>query len=158
MKDAARFCDACAGSGRIKDLSIKCPVCSGSGFLNSNGQGIDPDEVARAMTTHHESARNGTFGSTDSNSQLNDHLVRDAEIRRAAAPHRAGWRITDQSRAHHARRGHWVMWSTGYKMSATGVRRDKAAFSSGCKPHPATAPAGSNRSSYGGDEIAEAFG
>ena len=38
------------------------------------------------------------------------------------------------------------------------VRRDKAALSSGCKPHPATAPAGSNRSSYGGDEIAEAFG
>src|SRR5215470_1213501 len=32
------------------------------------------------------------------------------------------------------------------------------AVSSGCKPHPATAPAGSNRSSYGGDEIAEAFG
>jgi hypothetical protein len=31
-------------------------------------------------------------------------------------------------------------------------------FSSGCKPHPATAPAGSNRSSYGGDEMAEAFG
>ena len=27
-----------------------------------------------------------------------------------------------------------------------------------CKSHPATAPAGSNRSSYGGDEIAEAFG
>jgi hypothetical protein len=26
------------------------------------------------------------------------------------------------------------------------VRRDKAALSSGCKPHPATAPAGSNRS------------
>jgi GAF domain-containing protein len=42
--------------------------------------------------------------------------------------------------------------------SAVGVRRDKAAFSSGCKTHPATAPAGSNRSSYGGDEIAEAFG
>jgi len=39
-----------------------------------------------------------------------------------------------------------------------GVRRDKAALSSGCKSHPATAPAGSNRSSYGGDEIAEAFG
>jgi hypothetical protein len=39
-----------------------------------------------------------------------------------------------------------------------GVRRDKAALSSGCKPHPANAPAGSNRSSYGGDEIAEAFG
>src|SRR6516164_6448844 len=43
-------------------------------------------------------------------------------------------------------------------MSELGVRRAKAALSSGCKPHPATAPAGSNRSSYGGDEIAEAFG
>ena len=43
-------------------------------------------------------------------------------------------------------------------MSVSGVRRDKAALSSGCKSHPATAPAGSNRSSYGGDEIAEAFG
>src|SRR5262249_34042773 len=43
-------------------------------------------------------------------------------------------------------------------MTAQGVRRAKAALSSGCKPHPATAPAGSNRSSYGGDEIAEAFG
>jgi hypothetical protein len=43
-------------------------------------------------------------------------------------------------------------------MSEMGVRRDKATLSSGCKTHPATAPAGSNRSSYGGDEIAEAFG
>jgi hypothetical protein len=34
------------------------------------------------------------------------------------------------------------------RMSVKGVRRDKAAFSSGCKPHPATAPAGSNRSSH----------
>jgi hypothetical protein len=42
--------------------------------------------------------------------------------------------------------------------SAYGVRRDKAALSSGCKSHPANAPAGSSRSSYGGDEIAEAFG
>ena len=42
--------------------------------------------------------------------------------------------------------------------SAYPVRRDKAALSSGCKTHPATAPAGSNRSSYGGDEVAEAFG
>src|SRR5712672_1197969 len=42
--------------------------------------------------------------------------------------------------------------------SALGVRRDKAALSSGCKSHPATAPAGSNRSSYGGNEVAEAFG
>jgi hypothetical protein len=30
-------------------------------------------------------------------------------------------------------------------MSATGVRRAKSALSSGCKPHPAIAPAGSNR-------------
>ena len=43
-------------------------------------------------------------------------------------------------------------------MSDLGVRRDKAALSSGCKSHPAIAPAGSSRSSYGGDEIAEAFG
>src|ERR1700722_19553301 len=33
-----------------------------------------------------------------------------------------------------------------------GVRRDKAAFFSGCTPHPATAPAGSNRSSHGGNQ------
>jgi hypothetical protein len=38
-----------------------------------------------------------------------------------------------------------------------GVRRAKAALSSGCKPHPASAPAGSNRSSHGGNEMAEAF-
>src|SRR6202140_3030152 len=43
-------------------------------------------------------------------------------------------------------------------MSAIGVRREKAALSSGCETHPATAPAGSNRSSYGGNEVAEAFG
>ena len=42
-------------------------------------------------------------------------------------------------------------------MTALGVRRGKAAFSSGCKPHPAIAPAESNRSSHGGDEMAEAF-
>src|SRR5258708_2023553 len=35
---------------------------------------------------------------------------------------------------------------------------DKAALSSACKSHPASAPAGSNRSSYGGNEVAEAFG
>ena len=44
------------------------------------------------------------------------------------------------------------------QMSVLGVRRGKAAFSSGCKPHPANAPAGSNRSSHGGDEMAEALG
>jgi len=35
-------------------------------------------------------------------------------------------------------------------MSELGVRRAKAALSGGCKPHPTTAPAGSNRSSHGG--------
>jgi hypothetical protein len=39
-------------------------------------------------------------------------------------------------------------------MSVLGMRREKAALSSGCKSHPASAPAESNRSS----EIAEAFG
>ncbi len=34
-----------------------------------------------------------------------------------------------------------------FGMSWLGVRRDKTAFFSGCKSHPATAPAGSNRSS-----------
>ena len=48
----------------------------------------------------------------------------------------------------------WMMVAT----SGLGVRRDKAALYSGCKSHPANAPAGSSRSSYGGDEIAEAFG
>ncbi len=44
-------------------------------------------------------------------------------------------------------------------MTAVGVRRAKAAFFSGCKSHPAIiAPAGSNRSSHGGNEVAEAFG
>jgi hypothetical protein len=41
-------------------------------------------------------------------------------------------------------------------MSAFDVRRAKAALSSGCKPHPAIAPAGSNRSSHGGNEVARA--
>src|SRR6266481_8326857 len=40
------------------------------------------------------------------------------------------------------------------EMTASGVRRDKAALSSGCKAHPANAPAASNRSSYGGNEVA----
>ena len=43
-------------------------------------------------------------------------------------------------------------------MSDLSVRRGKAALSSGCKSHPATAPAGSNRSSHGGNKVAEAFG
>src|SRR5207244_10140197 len=43
------------------------------------------------------------------------------------------------------------------RTAGIGVRREKAALSSGCKAHPATAPAGSNRSSHGGNEMAEAF-
>ena len=44
-------------------------------------------------------------------------------------------------------------------MSGLGVRRDKAAFSSGCNSHPAIiAPAGSNRSNCGGNEVVEASG
>jgi len=35
-----------------------------------------------------------------------------------------------------------------------GVRRGEAARSSGCKAHPANAPAGSSRNTCGGDEIA----
>jgi hypothetical protein len=46
-------------------------------------------------------------------------------------------------------------WTSAEVITALGVRRDKAALSSGCKSHPARAPAGSNRSSYG---VAEAFG
>jgi hypothetical protein len=58
---------------------------------------------------------------------------------------------------------HWFSVHAGLLiepgMSAVGVRRGKAAFFSGCKSHPATiAPAGSNRSSHGGNEVAEASG
>jgi hypothetical protein len=49
-------------------------------------------------------------------------------------------------------------WIGYMRVSVTGVRRDKAALSSGCESHPANAPAGSNRSGYGGNEMAEAFG
>src|SRR5579859_7713546 len=54
----------------------------------------------------------------------------------------------------------WMLTSVALvlMMTVPGVRREKAALSSGCKSHPANAPAGSSRSSYGGDEIAEAFG
>jgi hypothetical protein len=41
------------------------------------------------------------------------------------------------------------------KSADSGVRRGKAALSGGCKSHPASAPAGSSRSSHGGNEVAE---
>ena len=47
---------------------------------------------------------------------------------------------------------------SGKRTTAFHVRRDKAAFSSGCKAHPAIAPAGSNRGRHGGDEMSEAPG
>src|SRR5690349_18440878 len=40
-----------------------------------------------------------------------------------------------------------------YPLSTCAVTRRR--FSSGCKPHPATAPAGSDRSRHGGDEMSE---
>jgi len=43
-------------------------------------------------------------------------------------------------------------------MTAIGVRRDKAALSCGRESHPAIAPAGSNRSNCGGNEMVEASG
>ena len=54
-------------------------------------------------------------------------------------------------------RGFTLSLRTSFAMTAFGVRRDKAALSSGCKAHPTIAPAGSNRSSHGGNEMAEAF-
>ncbi len=41
-------------------------------------------------------------------------------------------------------------------LSTCAVTRRR--ISSGCKAHPATAPAGSNRGRHGGDEMSEAFG
>ena len=54
--------------------------------------------------------------------------------------------------------GHQLNEARQMRRSAFHVRREKAAFSSGCKAHPATAPAGSDRSRHGGDEVSEAFG
>ena len=44
------------------------------------------------------------------------------------------------------------MWRT-----AVGVRRAKMVLSSGCRHLLTNAPAGGNRGSYGGNEMAEAF-
>src|ERR1700676_1295288 len=63
-------------------------------------------------------------------------------------------------RYHFRQAAHWCCLFSemmGVGTTAFGVRRGKAALSSGCKPHPAIAPAGSNRSSHGGNEVAEAF-
>jgi hypothetical protein len=98
-----RGCRQILGSGKIQALSIKCPVCGGSGLVNSNGQGIDPGEVARATaatSTHTESARNGEFGTDRANdsrlSETDRMVLADAEYRaRVGSPHRAGYRMAD---------------------------------------------------------------
>ena len=69
----------------------------------------------------------------------------------------AGWTPPGMFRPPEAPTANKMPPSLHHRMSAIGVRREKAALSSGCKPHPATAPAGSNRSSHGGNEVAEAF-
>jgi hypothetical protein len=57
------------------------------------------------------------------------------------------------------RSGSAIEWRTRTgARSAPGVRREKAARFQWVQMHPATAPAGSNRSCHGGDELAEAFG
>ena len=65
-------------------------------------------------------------------------------------------RLDDPIRADAARTIYGLAVSSKL-ISVVGVRRAEAALSSGCKPHPATVPAGSNRSSHGGNEMAEAF-
>ena len=87
------------------------------------------------------------------------HAAATEQSDKLASPHvapQAEWpNPTTSSRANNV----VVRYSKeGRRMTELGVRRDKAALSSGCKSHPATAPAGSNRSSHGGNEMAEAFG
>ena len=67
-------------------------------------------------------------------------------------------KLTNRRTLHRLGYGRFEAVRSKGSMSAMGVRREKAALSSGCKPRPATAPAGSNRSRHGGDEMSEAFG
>jgi hypothetical protein len=100
LKDAARFCDFCSGSGKIKDASIRCPLCGGSGLLNREGQGVDVDEVVRATSNNTEAARGGAFGTDHA---LSDAVLADLEFCARVSGHRPGWRVTDEGRAHHTR-------------------------------------------------------
>ena len=63
-----------------------------------------------------------------------------------------------EGRSRRAAKGRNSPFVTRSGMTGICVRREKAALSSGCKSHPANPPAGSNRSSHGGNEMAEAFG
>jgi len=70
----------------------------------------------------------------------------------------------DRSMNHFSTRGNPIIVRLCLEMSAANDRPLLACavlrrrFSSGCKPHPANAPAGSTWSSHGGNEVAEAFG
>src|SRR6266436_6641217 len=46
-------------------------------------------------------------------------------------------------------------FAVGRTMSITACAVTRRRFSSGCKAHPANAPAGSNRGRHGGDEMSE---
>ena len=76
---------------------------------------------------------------------------------RQRAPH-SPFRFADGPLPHTHPEGRFDPFAKPSRMAAICVPREKAALSSGCKSHPANAPAGSNRSSHGGDEMAEAFG
>jgi hypothetical protein len=67
-------------------------------------------------------------------------------------------RINPRQRTAHHRDAGKKKKSGKKKASGVFVRRAKASVFSGCNSHPATgAPAGSNRSGDGGNEIVEAF-
>jgi hypothetical protein len=102
LKDAARFCDLCEGTGKVKDASIRCPLCQGSGLLNREGQGVN--EVVRATSNNTEGSRGGAFGTdhatlSDADRRVHDYLEHQAKF----ASHRAGFRI-DSSPEGKARR------------------------------------------------------
>jgi hypothetical protein len=91
MRDAARFCDMCSGSGKIRDLSIGCPVCGGSGLLDAQGRGIDRDEVARG-TAHTDATRGNDATMTDAEFR-DKYVAADASARAKAAGSRPGFRM-----------------------------------------------------------------
>jgi hypothetical protein len=79
-------------------------------------------------------------------------------LRGYSPPNEAGLLERKNSRTEKSEREGGLAWLINPN-TPFSVRRAKARSSSGCESHPATvAPAGSNRSSRGGDEAAEAFG
>jgi potassium-transporting ATPase KdpC subunit len=102
----------------------------------------DPADPAKTVPAPYNAASSTGSNLGSTSKDLQQRLLRDREALEITQPELAGAMLPAD------------MLTT----SASGVRRDKAALSSGCKSHPATAPAGSNRSSHGGDEVAEAYG